>query len=588
MYVIRRRQVTRARSFHDNRLLHLELSIWRPRLVKAILMFGFALVVGRAFYLQVIDTHFLQGKGQDHYLREIETRAARGRIQDRNGELLALSTPVRAIWASTYWARQMKEEQVRQLAQLLQMDRRRLSSKLRRKRAAVELKRNVDQKTGEKISSLRLPGVYQEQEYQRQYPYGTEVAHVLGITGRDHKGLEGLELAFQEGLQGKDGSRKLIKDRRGRFVQEAAFVREAQQGGDIQLSIDMRIQHMAYSQLNKALKSSQAKAGSAIVLDSQSGEILALVNFPGFNPNDRRTLQAHRMRNRAVTDHFEPGSTLKPLVVALAIESLPNITPKTVFDTRPGKIMVDGKTISDSHPKGKLTLQEVIMHSSNVGMVKLVEPIAPRVMWKMYDKVGFGRRLQVGYPGEAAGKLRDWRSWRPLEKATMSYGHGIAVTLLQLAHAYMPFAREGETLPLSVLKREKAVASGQGVQVFRSETVQALRSMLEMAVSDDGTAPMARVEGYRVGGKTGTAYKVKGGKYVEEYVSSFVGIAPLSNPRLIVAVLIDEPGPRRYYGGDVAAPAFSAIMERALRVLAVPHDNTPVENSVQRATASRG
>jgi cell division protein FtsI (penicillin-binding protein 3) len=413
---------------------------------------------------------------------------------------------------------------------------------------------------------MKFPGIHQEKEYRRFYPTGDMTAHIVGFTGVDDKGLEGVELAFQNSLFGHPGSRTVIRDRRGSIVEDVGATKPPQDGKDVHLALDSKIQYLAFSQLKLAVEANKAKAGGAIVVDARTGEILALANWPTYNPNNRQGLSGAQLRNRAITDTFEPGSVMKPFTAALALEK-GKVRFDTVINCAPGRMTIGSATISDAHPHGALTVAEVIQKSSNVGTAKIALGFSPKEMWEMFDSVGFGQAPNLGFPGEVNGRLRPWKSWRPIEQATMSYGHGIAVSLMQLARAYTVFAHDGELMPLSLIKIDDVAP--HGVRVFSPETIREVRAMLEMAVQPEGTAPKARVAGYRVGGKTGTAYKVEGGVYARKYVASFVGVAPISDPRLIVAVMIDEPSAGAHYGGDVAGPAFSQIVGGALRTLGV-------------------
>ena len=555
-------------KFVKSPLLSEVMPLWRARLVLLLLLGAFLLLVGWAFHLQIFNSDFLQEKGASRYSRVIELSATRGRIFDRHGEALAVSTPVKSIWAIPEDAR-LQPAQVRQLAALLEMDVRELNRKLASERDFVYLQRQVPPELAAQVAALKLPGINEERGYRRFYPAADVMAHMLGFTGDKDVGQEGVELAFQEQLAGKPGSRRVIKDRRGQIVEDVESIRQPQDGQDITLAIDAKIQYLAYASLRQAVEDFKAKAGSAVVLDARSGEVLALVNFPTYNPNNRRNLVGAALRNRVLTDTFEPGSTLKPFTAALALEQ-GKFRPETVIQTAPGRITIGRATIHDAHPQGLLSVAQVIQKSSNVGTVKMALALPAEEMWRMYDTLGFGAPLKLGFPGEASGRVRPWKSWRPIEQATMSYGHGISVTLMQLAHAYLAFAREGELLPLSLTRKDSA--PGTGTPVFSAQTVREIRAMLELVVQPGGTATKAHVPGYRVGGKTGTARKLDGRNYTTKYVASFVGLAPLSDPRLVVAVMVDEPSVKSYYGGEVAAPVFARIMGGSLRTLGVAPD----------------
>lgn len=579
--VVRRRQ-QRGHRFTESPVLQLALQGWRSRSVALLLMGAFLALVGRGFYLQVINNDFLQEKGDSRYRRDIEVSASRGKITDRNGDMLAVSTPMKTIWAIPGDARAMPAEQKKQLAALLDMGVKELEGKIASDKTFVYVKRQVPPETADRINALKLPGVHQEKEYRRYYPTGDMTAHIVGFTGVDDKGLEGVELAFQNSLLGHVGSRSVIKDRRGQIVEDVGALKPPMDGKDVHLALDSKIQYLAYSQLKIAVETNNAKAGGAIVIDTRTGEILALANWPTYNPNNRQHLSGAQLRNRALTDTFEPGSVMKPFTAALALEK-GKVRFDTVINCAPGRLTIGSATISDAHPHGALTVAQVIQKSSNVGTAKIALGFPPQEMWEMFDGVGFGQVPNLGFPGEVTGRLRPWKSWRPIEQATMSYGHGISVSLVQLARAYTVFARDGELIPLSLTRLEDTPV--HGVRVFSPQTIREVRAMLEMAVQPEGTAPKARVPGYRVGGKTGTAYKVEGGVYAKKYVASFVGVAPISDPRLVVAVMIDEPTGGAHYGGDVAGPAFSQIMGGALRTMGVRPD-APIQ--VAEAVAGKG
>jgi len=565
-----RRRPQRGHRYTESPVLELALQGWRSRMVGLLLMALLLLLVARAFYLQVINNDFLQEKGDSRYRRDIEVSASRGKIMDRHGDLLAVSTPMKSIWAIPGDARTMTMEQKRHLAGLLDLSARELDGKIASDKTFVYLRRQVPPQTGERIAALKLPGIHQEQEYRRFYPAGDMTAHVVGFTGVDDEGLEGVELAFQQSLVGRPGNRTVIRDRRGGIVEDVGATRPPRDGKELRLALDSKIQYLAYSQLQAVIDYHKARAGGAVVLDARTGEILALANWPAYNPNNRGNLSGAQLRNRAITDTFEPGSVMKPFIAALALEQ-GKVTVNTAIDTSPGRLTLNGATISDAHPHGVLTVAQIIQKSSNVGTAKIALGFPPREMWELFDRLGFGQAPNLGFPGEVNGRLRPWNSWRPIEQATMSYGHGIAVSLIQLARAYTVFASDGELLPLSLLRVDDETPV-HGARVFSPQTVREMRLVLETAVQPGGTAPAARVAGYRVGGKTGTAYKIEGGVYARKYVASFVGIAPISDPRLVIAVMIDEPSSNGYYGGDVAGPAFSRIAAGALRALGIPPD----------------
>lgn len=549
-----------------------------PRL-RAPLVFGglLALLVGllgRSLYLQRIDHDFLQEQGSSRYSRDIDVPAHRGRIVDRFGEPLAISTPVKAVWA---WPDQVvaTPDQLRALAAALEMTPALLNQKLAQSGDFVYVKRPVAPEVADRAAALKVKGVHDESEYWRYYPGGEVMSHVVGFTGDRDVGQEGLELAQQSWLGGKPGSRRVIINRRGEIVEDIKSIRAPQEGRDLALSIDSRLQYLAFREIKAAVDVNKAHAGAAVMLDVKSGEILALVNWPSYNPNNRMRTTRDRMRNRALIDTFEPGSTLKPFTIAAALDA-GKVRPGTIIDTAPGTLTIGHATIHDAHREGALTVEQVIQKSSNVGAAKIALSLPAETMWQTLSATGFGAAPMTGFPGEVSGRLRPAKSWRPIEQATMAYGHGISVNLVQLARAYTVFATDGELKPVSLLKVDGAIA---GRPVISADTARAVRRMLEMAVSPGGTAPKAQVAGYRVAGKTGTAHKLEGRAYVDKYVSSFVGFAPASNPRLVIAVMIDEPGGTQYYGGAVAAPVFSSIMGAALHLLGVPAD-APIDNVV--------
>ena len=547
---------------------------WRRRVLLLAIMFGFAALLVRSVYLQGLHTEFLQQEGDARYRRELVLSAHRGMITDRHGEPLAISTPMESICASPPDVK-VDAAQLKQLASLLQIKPAQLQKKISDDRGFVYLKRRMPPEDAARVMQLAIPGIFMQREYRRYYPAAEVTAHVVGFTGIEDKGQEGLELAFQDWLSGKPGSRHVLRDRQGRIVEDLEAVKVPQDGHDLVLSIDRKIQYLAHRELALAIGEHKAKAGAIVVLDAKTGEVLAMANQPTYNPNNPVKM-AGRSRNRAVVDIFEPGSTLKPFTVAAAIEA-GTVTPGTHIQTAPGYFRVGNATIRDAHPHDVLTVAEVIQKSSNVGSAKMALGLPPQYLWSVFNQMGFGRPTRIGFPGEAAGKVRPYKSWRPIEQATMSYGHGISLSLLQLARGYGVFANDGELNPVSLVKLKEPPV---GQQVFSAETARNVREMMEMAVQPGGTAPRAQVMGYRVAGKTGTAHKLGVGGYLpDSYISSFVGMAPASNPRLIIAVMIDEPSAGHYYGGTVAAPVFSRVMSGALRLLAVPQD-APNDNVV--------
>ncbi len=559
---------------------YIVLPAWRSHMLGALLLLSFLGLVVRAIYLQGMHNDFLQQKGELRYSRVIEISAHRGMITDRHGEPLAISTPVESVWASPRDI-DATPRQLKKLANLIRMNvvevRKRISDQ---QRDFVYLRRHLPPDITAKVVELDIPGIFLKREFRRYYPTGELTAHMLGFTDIDDNGQEGIELGWQDTLAGKSGSRRVIKDRKGRIVEDVESILEPKPGQDIALSIDSKIQYLAYRELKQAMEINKAKAGEIVVLDTQTGEVLALVNLPTYNPNNRIKTNSGRARNRVLTDVFEPGSTLKPFTVASALEA-GGIKPDTIFQTAPGTLTIGKATISDSHREGPLTVAQVIQKSSNVGAAKIALTLSPQTLWETFSRSGFGASTGSGFPGEVNGKLRPYQTWRPIEQATMSYGHGIAVNLLQLARAYTLFSEEGKLKPVSLLKVNTPVV---GKQVISRDTALAVSKMLEMVVQPGGTAPLAQISGYRVAGKTGTSHKLEGKGYAKDrYIATFVGYAPVSKPRLIIAVMLDEPSAGQYFGGTVAAPVFSQVMVGALRILNVPHD-APINNLVLSPT----
>lgn len=555
--------------FFTNPVLALKLSVWRSRLVMFMLFVGFVVLVGRAFWLQAMSTEFLQKQGASRYARTIELPATRGKITDRNGLVLASSLPVKAIWAIPEDVLGEPKEKIQQLAALLEMKEADLRKKLDSDRQFVYLKRQVEQPIVDKILALKIDGIETRKEYKRFYPEGEAMAHVVGFTNVEDAGQEGMELAAQSSLAGKVGSRRVIKDRLGHIVEDLRAVNEPHDGHELALSIDSKIQYLAYAQLKETLEKFKAKAGGVIVVDVQTGEILALANLPSYNPNKRAALTGAQLRNRIMTDAYEPGSVMKPFPISLALETN-RVKPETVFQTA-GRMTIGSASIGDSHEHAALSVAQIIQKSSNIGTAKIALQMPAQEMWEMYTKLGFGQALKVDFPGAATGRMRNYKTWRPIEQATMAYGHGLTTSTIQLAHAYTIFARDGELIPFTFKKTNQPPGAERIISV---KTAQTMRAMLETVTQPGGSATRARVPGYRVAGKTGTAYKVEHGKYVRKYVASFCGFAPVSNPRIIVAVMVDEPEPSGlHYGGQVAAPLFASITSNALRILNISPDS---------------
>jgi cell division protein FtsI (penicillin-binding protein 3) len=558
----------RSVNYSSSPLLASKTPPWRSRFMVAMIGLGFCILLGRALYVQVVGAAFFQRQGEIRYARTLELSASRGRITDRNGLLLASSVPAPSLWAIPKDFDAGKAQR-RQLAKLLDMTPLELDKRLDDSPNFVWLRRQVDDAVAQEVQKLGLKGVHQVREYKRKYPEGEAAAHVVGFTSVEEKGQEGIELAFQNELAGRNGSRRVIKDRLGRVVEDIGESVSPVDGQDIELSIDTKVQFFAYQRIRDAVAEHKAKAGSVVVLDAQTGEVLALANYPSFTPADRRNLSGAQLRNRALTDTFEPGSTMKPFIVSLALET-GRVKPTTVIATAPGRLTITGSTISDAHPHGDLTVEEVIQKSSNVGVVKMAMQMQPREMHEMFTHIGLGQKPQLSFPGVVTGRLRPYKTWRPIEQATMSYGYGLSASLFQLARAYTVFAHDGELMPVTLQKQTQPVA---GVRVLSPETAAAVRKMLQMAAGPGGTAPLAQAIGYSVGGKSGTAHKQEGKGYADKkYRSWFVGLAPVSNPRIVVAVMLDEPSNGQYFGGTVAGPVFSAVVQQTLRNLNVPPD----------------
>ncbi|MET3117917.1 cell division protein FtsI (penicillin-binding protein 3) [Undibacterium sp. GrIS 1.8] len=569
--------------FSSSPLLVVKLPVWRSRLVLFFLFIAFLALMARALWLQGMTTEFLQRQGASRYTRTLELPATRGRITDRSGQVLASSVPVKAVWAIPDDVLEAPKEKLLQLAGLLEMTEAELRKKLDSDRQFVYLKRQVDADIAEKIVALGISGIETRKEYKRFYPEGEVMAHVVGFTNVEDIGQEGIELASEKNLAGKTGNRRVIKDRLGRIVEDIEAIREPHDGKDLTLSIDSKIQYIAYTHLKEAIEKHKAKAGGAVVLDARTGEVLALVNLPSYNPNDRSVLTGAQLRNRVMTDTFEPGSTMKPFTVALALET-GRVTPETQIQTAPGSMTIGTATIHDAHKEGILSVAQVIQKSSNIGTAKIALQMPPREMWEMFTTVGFGQQPKFGFPGAVAGRLRNFKTWRPIEQATMSYGHGVSVSLIQIARAYMIFARNGDIIPLTFQRSEVLPVAHR---VISEKTAQQVRLMMESVTEPGGTATQARIAGYRVAGKTGTAYKIEGGRYVTKYVADFVGFAPVSNPRVIVAVMVDEPTVGGHFGGTVAAPVFAAITANVLRSMNVSPDSNVTsiipDNSVEES-----
>ncbi|GLU30869.1 penicillin-binding protein 2 [Trinickia caryophylli] len=572
---VKRKSVT----FSASPVLSVRLPMWRSKLVVFLLFLAFVALVSRAFWIQGPGNGFYQKQGDSRYRRTLELDATRGKILDRNGLVLATSLPVRAIWAIPESVPEdVDQNKLAALGTLLGLSKKEVRTKLSGDKSFVYLKRQVPLDIAEKVMALGVPGVYQREEYKRFYPEGEITAHLVGFTNVEDEGQEGVELADQKLLSGTPGIRHVIKDRLGHIVEDVDQQVPPRNGKDVDLSIDSKIQYIAYADLKAAVEKSKAKAGAAVVIDVRTGDVLALVNYPTYNPNDRSRLTGEQLRNRVLTDVFEPGSIMKPFTVALALD-LHRVTPNTLVDTGNGRFTLDGAAITDDSGFGVLTVSGVIQKSSNIGATKIAMTLKPEEMWNMYTSIGLGQAPKVGFPGAVAGRLRPWKSWRRIEQATMSYGYGLSASLFQLARAYTAIAHDGLLMPVSIFRTD-ASQPITGTQIFSPTTAREVRSMLESVVTSQGTSPEAAVPGYRVGGKSGTAYKHFGRGYDHsKYRASFVGMAPMPNPRIVVAVSIDEPTAGSHFGGYVSGPVFSSIVGDTLRTLNVPPD-MPVKQLV--------
>jgi cell division protein FtsI (penicillin-binding protein 3) len=563
-------QGMRSVSYSTSPLLASKTPVWRSRFLVALVGLAFTGLLARALYVQVIGTQFYQKQGEARYVHQLELPASRGRINDRNNQVLAASVAVPSVWAIPKEV-DADPEKRKALAKILGWSHAELERKLDPATRFVWLQRQADDQVAAQIKALGLKGVFQDREYKRKYPEGEAAAHVVGFTNIEDKGQEGIELARQKELQGRDGSRSVVRDRLGRVVEDIGERVPAANGRDIDLSIDSKVQFFAYQRIRDAVAEHKAKAGSVVVLDAQTGEILALANFPSYKPDERKNLSGAQLRNRALTDIFEPGSTMKPMIVGLALET-GRVTPDSVINTGRGSVSIAGWSPTDHTPRDTLTVTQIIQKSSNVGAAKLALGMPAREIHELFTAIGLGQRPQIDFPGAITGKLRPYKSWRPIEQATMAYGYGLSASLLQLARAYTVFAHDGEVIPITMMRKQPDEVV-TGIRVFSPKTAETMRGMLQMAAGPGGTAPQAMVSGYSVGGKSGTAHKQEGKGYAgSKYRSWFVGMAPIGKPRIIVAVMVDEPSNGVYFGGAVAGPVFSQVVAQSLRLLNVPTD----------------
>ena len=561
--------MSRSIPYTSSPLLASRTPVWRSKLVVAAVAVSFVGLAARAVHIQILANDFYQRQGEVRFARTLALPANRGRIMDRNGLVLASSVPAPSIWAIPEDV-QRDPDQLKKLAALLEMPLAELNRKLEDEdKTFVWLRRQVDETVAEQITELGMKGIYQRKEYKRKYPEGEAAAHVVGFTNVEDIGQEGVELAFQKELAGRAGSRRVIKDRLGQVVEAVGEQILPMDGQDLRLSIDSKVQFFAYQKLRDAVLQHKAKGGSVVVLDAVTGEVLALANYPSYVPDKRRNLSGEQLRNRALTDTFEPGSTMKPITVGMALEA-GRVKPQTLIDTGPGRYQIGGFTITDTHNYGALTVEGVVQKSSNVGALKIAQKMSPQEMWNTYTALGYGQKPQIQFPGAVSGRLRPWKTWRPVEQATMAYGYGLSASLFQMAQSYTAFAHDGQIIPVTMLKSDTAVT---GTPVFSPETARAMRKMLQMAAAPGGTGPLAQTLGYSVGGKSGTAHKQVGKGYASnKYRSWFTGMAPINHPRVVVAVMIDEPSNGQHFGGAVAAPVFSQVVQQTLRIMNVQPD----------------
>ena len=550
--------------------LVLRLPMWRSRLMLFLLFFVFMMLLLRAFWIQGPGNAFYEAKGIRGTQRELELPASRGKILDRNGQVIATSLEAKSIIAyNDTVPDDLAADKVQKLASLLQMSETELRKKLKEERKQIFLKRQVEPAIAQQIKQLEIPGIGLNNEYRRFYPEGEAMAHVVGFTNVNDKGQEGMELSREVELAGRPGQRRVVVDRLGRVVEEMAILQLPQNGKDLNLSIDSKIQFLAYNAVKDAVEKHRAKAGGAVVLDTQTGEILALANYPSYNPNDRKYLTGEQLRNRVLTDTFEPGSTMKPLTIAIALEK-GVVKPETNMVIG-AKYLVGPKPITDTHPYANLTVAQIIQKSSNIGTSKIaMNSLSAEEMWDFYTSVGFGQAPKIGFPGAVAGTVHPFKKWVPSDQARIAFGYGISASLFQVARAYTVFARDGELVPLTI---ERSPDFKPGIKVLSPKAAIEMRAMLETVTEPGGTAIKAQAEGFRVGGKTGTAHKLVGKGYGNKYRAYFAGLAPISAPRIVVAVMIDEPTAGSHYGGDVAAPVFSTIVSETLNTLNVLPDS---------------
>lgn len=540
----------------------------RLGLIVGILLFCGVVVVARAAYMQLIADDRLQAAGDERFLREVTIATTRGMITDRNGEPLAVSSPVESLWVNPKELL-VDAKRVPELARAVGLPADELTLKLaqRKDKQFMYLRRHMNPDAAKAVLDLDIPGVYSSREFRRFYPHREVMAQVIGFTNLDEHGIEGMEKAFDDWLTGTPGKQKIIRDRRGRVVENVDLIRPAENGKDLVLSIDRRIQYLAYSELKKAVLQHQARSGTAVVLDVKTGEVLAMVNYPSYNPNSRENIPPSRRRNAAVTDVLEPGSTMKPFTVAAALEN--GIDPDIVIPTGPGKYRIANRYISDVHDYGPVTLRRLLVKSSNIGSAKLAATMSNQQMYDVFSRFGFGEKTESGFPGESSAVLSAPNRWGPVEKATISYGYGLSVTPLQIAQAYATLANGGVRVSPTFIKGAKT----RRVRAVDAHIANDVLRMLEGVIEPGGTATQAAIKGYRVAGKTGTSRRAVAGGYERRYISLFAGVVPIEDPRFAMAVVVHEPSAGGYYGGVISAPVFHNVMDGALRLMDVPPDN---------------
>jgi cell division protein FtsI (penicillin-binding protein 3) len=530
-------------------------------------------LLARAVHLQVFNTDFLNQQADTRHLRNEKITAHRGSITDRNGEPLAISTPVDSVWANPQELA-AAVDRVPELARVLEIDGDQLMRRITRSmdKEFLYLKRHLSPQQADRVLAMKLPGVNVLREYRRYYPAGEVAGHLVGFTNIDDDGQEGLELAFNHWLSGESGAKRVLKDRLGRAVENVASIKPPRHGRDLRSSIDLRLQYVAYRTLKAAIQQHKAESGSVVILDIDTGEVLAMVNQPTYNPNDRSQYSAERYRNRAITDIFEPGSSIKPLITAAALES-GRYRASSMIDTSPGYIVVGPKRIADNNDLGRASMTTILSRSSNVGFTKIAMSLESDQLWQTMTRFGLGSLTSSGFPGESAGLLTHYDDWRQITQATLGYGYSVSVTPLQLTQAYAALGGNGYIRPVSLVALDQP---NDGQRIITDDTAQSVRTMMEVVVQPGGTGSEAGVTGYRVAGKTGTSWKAAPGGYSEDkYFSIFAGFAPASDPKLAAVVIIDEPTGDLYYGGDVAAPVFGDVMAESLRLMAIPPDALP-------------